>query len=94
MQRVCSGGLSGNHYKVVTTTLTAAILIKHALESLSDTLRMKLKPFGIDVIIIEPGGTKTEWNGVSTRSMMAQTREDSVYREMVEALAKRPGTYC
>jgi NAD(P)-dependent dehydrogenase (short-subunit alcohol dehydrogenase family) len=34
---------------------------KFALEAISDCLRLELRPFGIDVVIIEPGGIKTEW---------------------------------
>jgi len=34
---------------------------KYAVESLSDAMRMELKPFGIDVVIIEPGAIKTNW---------------------------------
>ncbi len=34
---------------------------KHALEGYSDTLRMEVEPFGIDVIVIEPGGIDSEW---------------------------------
>ncbi len=37
---------------------------KHALEALSDCLRMELKSFGIDVVVIEPGAIKTEFNGI------------------------------
>ena len=32
---------------------------KHALEAISDTLRRELVPFGIDVILIEPGTVAT-----------------------------------
>jgi short-subunit dehydrogenase len=38
---------------------------KFAVEGLSDSLRLEVKPFGIDVIIIEPGGVKTEWGGIA-----------------------------
>jgi NAD(P)-dependent dehydrogenase (short-subunit alcohol dehydrogenase family) len=34
---------------------------KFALEGYSDSLRMEVRPFGIDVIVIEPGGTDSEW---------------------------------
>src|ERR1700680_1883426 len=34
---------------------------KFAVEGFSDCLRMELKPFGIDVIVIEPGAIRTEF---------------------------------
>jgi NAD(P)-dependent dehydrogenase (short-subunit alcohol dehydrogenase family) len=34
---------------------------KYSVEALSDALRMELKPFGIDVSMIEPGGIQTNW---------------------------------
>ena len=33
---------------------------KYAVEGLSDCLRMELQPFGIDVVVVEPGGIKTD----------------------------------
>ena len=44
---------------------------KHALEALSDCLRMELKPFGIDVVVIEPGGIRTEWPGIAAQKVRA-----------------------
>ncbi len=38
---------------------------KFAVEGLSDCLRNELRPFGIDVVVIEPGGTVTEWTGLA-----------------------------
>ncbi|RVU19979.1 oxidoreductase [Streptomyces antnestii] len=38
---------------------------KFALEALSDCLRLEAKPFGIDVVVIEPGGIATEWGGIA-----------------------------
>lgn len=35
---------------------------KHALEAWSDALRLEVKPFGIKVVLIEPGPIKTEWD--------------------------------
>ncbi len=34
---------------------------KHALEGWSDCLRLELKQFGINVVVIEPGGIQTDW---------------------------------
>ena len=44
---------------------------KHALEALSDCLRMELKPFGIDVVVIEPGGIRTEWPAIAADKVRA-----------------------
>lgn len=42
---------------------------KHAVESLSDALRVEVRPFGIDVVLIEPGPVKTAWNDVAASSV-------------------------
>jgi NAD(P)-dependent dehydrogenase (short-subunit alcohol dehydrogenase family) len=34
---------------------------KFALETLSDTYRVELSQFGVDVVLVEPGGFKTTW---------------------------------
>jgi NAD(P)-dependent dehydrogenase (short-subunit alcohol dehydrogenase family) len=34
---------------------------KYSVEALSDALRLEVKPFGIDVVLIEPGGIGTDW---------------------------------
>jgi NAD(P)-dependent dehydrogenase (short-subunit alcohol dehydrogenase family) len=39
--------------------LSAYVSSKHALEGYSESLRLELKPFGIDVVIIEPGSYQT-----------------------------------
>ncbi|KRM74904.1 oxidoreductase [Secundilactobacillus collinoides] len=64
---------------------------KHALEALSDTLRMEVKRFGIDVIIVEPSGTKTEWGGIATQKLLDQTPTDSAYRDIVDRYVKNSG---
>jgi NAD(P)-dependent dehydrogenase (short-subunit alcohol dehydrogenase family) len=43
---------------------------KHALEGLSDVLRLELAEHGIDVVIIEPGAIKTEWGDIAVENMM------------------------
>lgn len=44
---------------------------KHALEALSDCLRMELKPFGIGVVVVEPGGIRTEWPAIAAEKVRA-----------------------
>jgi NAD(P)-dependent dehydrogenase (short-subunit alcohol dehydrogenase family) len=44
---------------------------KFALEAISDCLRMEVKPFGINVVVIEPGGVRTEWPGIAAENVRA-----------------------
>ncbi len=60
---------------------------KHALEAVSDGLRGELAPFGIKVIIIEPGFISTEFLGVAN-GVSRETIEDlGPYKESFERLA-------
>ena len=34
---------------------------KYAVEAFSDALRIEMKPFGVDVVLVEPGGIHTPW---------------------------------
>ena len=53
---------------------------KFAVEGFSDSLRIELSPFGIDVVIIEPGPIRTEWNEIS-RESLTQTSKGGAYEE-------------
>ncbi len=48
---------------------------KFAVEGLSDSLRVELQPFGIHVVVIEPGAIKTEWAGIAANHLMATSGE-------------------
>lgn len=60
---------------------------KFALEALSDSLRMEVKQFGIDVIVIEPGGIKSEWADIANEKMMRISGK-TAYKEMVASAEK------
>jgi short-subunit dehydrogenase len=46
---------------------------KHAVEGWSDCLRLELKPFGIDVVVIEPGLVATEFGAVLAEPMLRRS---------------------
>ena len=59
---------------------------KFALEGLSDSLRNEVKQFGIDVIVIEPGGVKSEWAGIASDHGL-KVSGAGVYKNMANKLA-------
>jgi NAD(P)-dependent dehydrogenase (short-subunit alcohol dehydrogenase family) len=69
---------------------------KFALEGLSDSLRVELAPFGIAVVLVEPGPVLTEWSTTARENLIARSagtayaaQARSVARVM--AAADRPG---
>jgi NAD(P)-dependent dehydrogenase (short-subunit alcohol dehydrogenase family) len=53
---------------------------KYSVEALSDALRMEMKPFGVDVVLIEPGGIKTDW-GIIAAKHLAESSKGTAYEE-------------
>ena len=60
---------------------TAYISSKFAIEGLSESLRYELGPFGVNVIIIEPGVIKTNFFD-SMRTAKKVGENDDVYKEI------------
>ena len=46
---------------------------KYSVEAFSDALRMEVKPFGIEVVKIQPGAIKTEWGPIAARHLKASS---------------------
>ena len=59
---------------------------KFALEALSDCLRMETKPFGVDVVVIEPGGIATEWGSIAADHLQ-ETSGHGAYAARATAVA-------
>jgi NAD(P)-dependent dehydrogenase (short-subunit alcohol dehydrogenase family) len=70
---------------------------KFAVEGFSDSLRVELAPYGIEVVMVEPGPILTEWNTISRESLV-ETSRGGAYEERAEAVRRRmekadaPGT--
>jgi NAD(P)-dependent dehydrogenase (short-subunit alcohol dehydrogenase family) len=64
---------------------------KFAVEGLSDCLRVEAAPFGVDVIVIEPGAIRTEWAGIA-RDGLLQMSGGSAYAELAKRHARMLAT--
>lgn len=60
---------------------------KFAIEGLSDALRKEVKSFGIDIIVVEPGGTKSEMTSLGTE-YMSSVSGNSVYGSLAKGVIK------
>jgi NAD(P)-dependent dehydrogenase (short-subunit alcohol dehydrogenase family) len=66
---------------------------KFAVEGLSDSLRMELAPFGIHVVVIEPGAIRTEWSEIAADNLVATSASGAYANQVarVEVLLRNPG---
>ena len=61
---------------------------KHALEAISDGLRGELAPFGIQVVVIEPGYILTEFIGVANEFSKEIIEAETPYAPFLEGLSE------
>lgn len=62
---------------------------KFAFEGLSDSLRLEVQGFGIDVIVIEPGGVNTEWGKIALEHLL-ENSQNSAYASWARKIASLP----
>ncbi|MBQ6807120.1 MAG: SDR family NAD(P)-dependent oxidoreductase [Lachnospiraceae bacterium] len=60
---------------------------KYAVESISDALRMELRKYNIEVVLIEPGMIQTDW-GVIAAQNIRETAKNSAYCEDADLAAQ------
>ncbi|WP_243292999.1 SDR family oxidoreductase [Bacillus sp. FJAT-47783] len=69
--------------------LSPYVASKHALEGYTESLRLELKPFGIDVILIEPGSYETNiWKRVDTIVNYPQSEASPYHHYMMAILSE------
>jgi len=61
---------------------------KYAVEALSDALRMEVKPFGVQVVVIEPGVTRSAFEETISGSDALATHDGSPYATMRAGVTK------
>ncbi len=59
---------------------------KHAVESISDSLRTELYPHGIDVVTIEPGAVKTRFGSLEQEQIERWVEEAPAYADQLRTL--------
>jgi NAD(P)-dependent dehydrogenase (short-subunit alcohol dehydrogenase family) len=61
---------------------------KFAVEGFSDSLRPELAPYGIRVVIVEPGPIRTEWNELA-RAHLVSSSAGTAYERQAETVRAR-----
>lgn len=67
---------------------------KHAVEALSDALRVELAPLGVRVVVVQPSAAVTSiWRTAHQRARLLQASRGDVgpYRPLIEAVERRLG---
>ena len=62
---------------------------KAAVHSLSDVLRMEVAPFGIDVVVVQPGGVRSAISETGSSDIERYRTEGSLYRAGWDGIHKR-----
>ena len=69
------------------TVVNVSSIAGNAVEALSDALRMEVKPFGIRVALIEPGGIKTDWGIIAADHLAASSAGTAYEKEALNEAA-------
>lgn len=80
--------ISSTNGFVVTPFMGAYSASKFALEALSDSLRLELKPWGVDVIVIEPGAMKTPFAATAQKGLEATMEQQPDWKPYLEGFIK------
>lgn len=78
------GSISG----ILTTPFAGVYCAsKAALHAISDAVRMELAPFGIDVVVVQPGGVKSHFG--ETAAVHVVTKAGSPYQRFAKGIEAR-----
>ncbi|KRN99449.1 SDR family NAD(P)-dependent oxidoreductase [Companilactobacillus kimchiensis] len=60
---------------------------KAGLDMWSDVLDMEVKQFGIRSVVVQPGGTDTEWGSIAMETAKKNLEENSPYTKLVDKIS-------
>jgi NAD(P)-dependent dehydrogenase (short-subunit alcohol dehydrogenase family) len=85
--------VSSESGRVVFPITGAYHMSKFALEAMSDVLRIELAPFGVRVVVLQPGASLTAiWDTSRQRALAGMTGIDaSAYASLIEAVEQAAG---
>jgi short-subunit dehydrogenase len=66
---------------------------KFAVEGFSDCLRMEVKLYGIDVIVVEPGGVASEWGSIAADNLIKASGKGVYAKEAIRTAEATKKTY-
>jgi short-subunit dehydrogenase len=61
---------------------------KYAIEAMSDALRNELRPFGVDVVLIEPGAIQTGFMDRMNQALSPYKKDNSLYAPIFDRAEK------
>jgi NAD(P)-dependent dehydrogenase (short-subunit alcohol dehydrogenase family) len=84
--------------KIAMATYGAYAGTKFALEAVSDSLRREIVPFGVQVVVVEPGAVRTEMAGraIATAHELASTmtpEQSQRYGGLVQAITAQTASF-
>ncbi|HET6398414.1 MAG TPA: SDR family NAD(P)-dependent oxidoreductase [Candidatus Thermoplasmatota archaeon] len=82
--------VSSTNGRVVSPFMGAYSASKFALEALSDALRLETAPFGIKVVVVQPGSVKTPFADRAKEQLDRAKDASGDYRPYLEAFEKSP----
>lgn len=80
------GSVSG---VLVTPFAGAYCASKAAVHALSDALRMELAPFGVQVMVVQPGAIRSQFGATASDGLSHRNGRPSFYSKIADAIAAR-----
>lgn len=80
------GSVSG---VLVTPFAGAYCASKAAVHALSDALRMELAPFGVHVMVVQPGAIRSQFGATASAGVSQRSDQPSFYAKIADAIAAR-----
>lgn len=84
----CIINVSSISGKAAFPGLSPYIASKHAIEGWSESLRLEMQPFGVKVVLIEPGSYKTNIWSSGKQVAVKSLQSDSPYQEYMQSIER------